>query len=124
MGHIGKLMASKLTALGVEVIGYDPYVNQEELKLNNINIEMVSLETLFEESDIVSLHLRLTEETEGMVNKELLSLMKPTSYIINTSRAGVVKEEDLIEVLERRGIMGAALDVFFGKNLYLKIVLY
>ncbi len=109
-------MASKLTALGVEVIGYDPYVNQEELKLNNINIEMVSLETLFEESDIVSLHLRLTEETEGMVNKELLSLMKPTSYIINTSRAGVVKEEDLIEVLERRGIMGAALDVFLGRT--------
>ncbi len=117
LGHIGKLMASKLTALGVEVIGYDPYVNQEELKLNNINIEMVSLETLFEESDIVSLHLRLTEETEGMVNKELLSLMKPTSYIINTSRAGVVKEEDLIEVLERRGIMGAALDVFWEEPL-------
>ncbi len=117
LGHIGKLMASKLTALGVEVIGYDPYVNQEELKFNNINIEMVSLETLFKESDIVSLHLRLTEETEGMVNKELLSLMKPTSYIINTSRAGVVKEEDLIEVLERRGIMGAALDVFWEEPL-------
>lgn len=117
LGHIGRLIASKLNALGVSVIGYDPYVKQEALKSGNINIEMVLIETLFKESDIVSLHLRLTEETEGMVNKELLSLMKPTSYLINTSRAGVIKEEDLIEALETRAIMGAALDVFWEEPL-------
>ena len=117
LGHIGRLMASKLNALGVDVIGYDPYVKREDLEDANINIEMVSSETLFKESDIVSLHLRLTEETEGMVNKELLSLMKPTSYLINTSRAGVINKEDLIKVLEAGEIMGAALDVFWEEPL-------
>ena len=78
---------------------------------------MVEQKRLFSESDIISLHLRVTPETKNSINKDLLSLMKPTAYLINTSRAGVLCREDLIEALEKKMIGGAALDVFWEEPL-------
>ncbi|MDE6829642.1 MAG: phosphoglycerate dehydrogenase, partial [Lachnospiraceae bacterium] len=63
------------------------------------------------------LHLRVTPETKNSINKDLLGLMKPTAYLINTSRAGVLCREDLIEALEKKMIGGAALDVFWEEPL-------
>lgn len=113
LGHIGKLVAKKAIGLGMKVTAYDPFITQEAVIESGLDVELVSRETLYGESDIVSIHLRATPETEKSVNKEWLSLMKPTAYLINTSRAQVVDREDLLEALENKTIGGAALDVFW-----------
>jgi D-3-phosphoglycerate dehydrogenase len=117
LGHIGKLVAKKAAGVGMKVIAYDPYVKQEALDENRLPVKLVAQEELFKTADIVSLHLRLTPETENSVGKKLLSLMKPTAYLINTSRAGVLDKEALIEALRNRTIGGAALDVFWEEPL-------
>lgn len=118
LGHIGKLVAQKVLGIGMKVIGYDPYVSCEVLEEAGLgDVKKVSLEELFETADIVSLHMRVTPETEGMINKTLLSKMKKTAYLINTSRAKVLNKEDLIEVLENKSIGGAGLDVFWDEPL-------
>ena len=72
---------------------------------------MVSLEKLLEESDFLTIHLPLNRETRGLLNQRLLQRMKPTSFLINTSRGEILVERDLVEALERGTIAGAALDV-------------
>lgn len=116
-GNIGKLVAKKCLGLGMTVLVHDPFVKQADIDKLGINAKLVSQSELFQTADIVSLHLRLTPETEGIINKDLLGLMKPSAYLINTSRAGVVKKEDLIEALHNRSIGGAALDVFWDEPL-------
>ena len=111
LGYIGKLVVKRLNALGIEVLAYDPYVNVESLKQQGFNITLVDLESLFTQADIVSLHARVTPETTNMVNKRLLDLMKPSSYLINTARAGLLHKDDLIDTLKNKRIAGAALDV-------------
>ncbi|MBC8585526.1 2-hydroxyacid dehydrogenase [Oscillospiraceae bacterium NSJ-64] len=118
LGHIGKLVAQKLLGIGMKVIAYDPYVTQEVLETAGLDkVELIPLEELFKVSDIVSLHMRVTKETEGMINKSLISLMKPTAYLINTSRARVLNKEDLVEALQNKTIGGAGLDVFWDEPL-------
>ena len=75
-------------------------------------MEVVSKEDIFKNSDIVTLHTSLNKETENLINKKTLDLMKPSSYIINTSRGEVINEGDLIEALENKKISGVALDVY------------
>ncbi|RHW42167.1 hydroxyacid dehydrogenase [Neobacillus notoginsengisoli] len=70
------------------------------------------LESLFKTSDFISLHIPLTDATKGFIDRQLLSFMKPTSYLINTARGGIINQDDLIEVLKDGKIAGAALDVF------------
>lgn len=113
LGHIGKLVAKKCAGIGMKVIAYDPFVTQEMADEAEVPVTMVEQKELFLKADIVSLHLRVTPETKNSINKELLSLMKPTAYLINTSRAGVLCKEDLLEALQNRTIGGAALDVFW-----------
>jgi len=108
IGHIGSLLAQKCRlAFNVKVIAYDPYVKQAE------GVELCSsLEQLFSQSDFISIHVPYTKETHHLVNARLLSLMKPDSYLINTSRGSVVDEKALIEALENASIAGVGLDVF------------
>ena len=82
--------------------------NEEE----NLGIRYVSLKRLFEESDIISIHVPYTRETHEIVNLQLLKRMKPTAFLINTARGKIIKEKDLIFVLQKKIIAGAALDVF------------
>lgn len=117
LGHIGRLVAEKAIGLGMKVIGYDPYVSQEQMDEKGLKVNMTTKEELFRNSDIVSLHLRVTEETENSINKDFFQLMKPTAYLINTSRAKVLVKEDLLEVLSNRKIGGAALDVYWDEPL-------
>lgn len=114
LGNVGLEIAKRLRALGVKVLGFDEYVSEERLYKNGLgDVEMVSsLEELFQKADVVSIHLRLTEETRGMIDRHYFDMMRPDSYFINTSRGGLVKEKDLIEALREHRIAGAALDVF------------
>ncbi|NLH00300.1 MAG: 2-hydroxyacid dehydrogenase [Clostridiales bacterium] len=114
IGNIGIELAVRLKALGVSLIAFDEYISKERLERNGLaDIKMVgSMEELFSTADIISLHLRLTPETEGIINKKYFDLMKPTAYFINTSRGGLVNQADLIDTLKNHRIAGAALDVF------------
>ncbi|MBN2476394.1 MAG: 2-hydroxyacid dehydrogenase [Pirellulales bacterium] len=106
-GAVGRLMAGYLHAFGSRVIACDPYCQGDPAPA-----ELVDLETLMKESDVVSIHARLTEETYHLIGKEQLALMKPRAILVNTARSGLVDEQALVEALSQRQIMGAALDVF------------
>jgi len=104
-GHIGKKIAKLFTAFGARV----DYFSRSQ-KTN-------SLKYIFKNSDIITIHLPLTNETKNLVNNQLLSLMKPTSFLVNTSRGGVVEEKILFKMLQEKKIAGAALDVFWQEPL-------
>jgi len=108
MGKIGSLVAKLCNALGMKILAYDPYAS-DELKQQ---YEFTTLENIFKESDFVTIHCPNTPETKGMITEALLNSMKPTAYLINTSRGDVVDEAALIKVLKEKRIAGAGLDVF------------
>ena len=111
LGNIGALLAKKLHALNVKVLGYDGFLPGAVVK--TMPVEPVeALEDIFQRADIISIHLRLTAENRGMIGRELLSQMKETSYLINASRAGLIDEDALLNALQLYKIAGAALDVF------------
>lgn len=111
MGNVGALLARKLYALGVSVLGYDAYLTKEDME--GLPVQSVeNMEEVFQKADIVTIHLRLTSANHGIIDKKLLSMMKPEAYLINVARAGLIEEEALIEILAKHRIAGAALDVF------------
>jgi phosphoglycerate dehydrogenase-like enzyme len=110
VGRIGQNVAKRLGAWGMKILGYDPYVKQETVA--PLGVKMVSLEELLKNSDVVTLHVVLTRETRGMIGRDQLTLMKPTAFIINTSRGPAIKEAELVKALNEKIIAGAALDVF------------
>ena len=122
-GTIGRKVANYSLKNGLNVLAYDPYI--EELGDNEKDYRLSSLEVIFQNADIVSLHLPLTEETKNLINKSSFSKMQKQPIIINTSRGGVVNENDLIEAYNQNLISGFALDVFENEpitnDLYEKI---
>lgn len=106
-GSIGKQVINVALALGMKVLVYQ----RNPKPWDNPNIQSVSLEELLRQSDFVSIHCPLTTETRHLVDKKRLQLMKPSSYIINTSRGPIINEVDLIQALQNNLIAGAALDV-------------
>lgn len=110
VGRIGQNVAKRLGPWGMKVLGYDPYVKQETVA--TLGIKMVSLEELLRQSDVVTLHVVLTRETRGMIGIEQLKMMKPSAFLINTSRGPAIKELELVRALTENIIGGAALDVF------------
>jgi D-3-phosphoglycerate dehydrogenase / 2-oxoglutarate reductase len=110
VGRIGRETARRLSGWSLGLIGYDPYVEPAAVK--DLGIELVGLEQLLHESDVVSIHALLTRETRDMIRLPQLRMMKPTAYLINTARGGIVNEPDLAQALNEGIIAGAALDVF------------
>jgi D-3-phosphoglycerate dehydrogenase len=108
VGAIGLHLARLGNAFGCRVLGFDPRV----LRAEDLAIEQVGLDELLSRSDIVSLHLPLTNETRGFIGREQLGRMKPSAILINTARGPVVDQSALIEALEQNRIAGAGLDVF------------
>ncbi len=108
-GSIPKAVCQKLRGFDVEVLAYDPFLDAETI--SSFGARKVDLETIFKESDYLSLHTPLTKDTENIVNKESLKLMKNTAYIINTARGQLINQTDLIEALKSGIIQGAGLDV-------------
>jgi len=114
-GAIGQRVAAVVKVMGAQVLVFDPYA--EEKDIIEKGYKFVSLNELFMQSDIVSLHYRLTEETRGLIGKEQFDLMKPHAFFINTARAGLVDEKALIDTLVNHRIGGAGIDVFHQEPL-------
>ncbi len=110
LGRNGRSFAAKSRAIFGKVIGYDPYYTPNAADGTDY-IQPVDLDTLFREADIIVLHMPLTPETRNIVNAEAMAKMKPTAFIVNVSRGGLVNEADLDKALEEKVIAGAALDV-------------
>jgi len=109
LGRIGLLLASKAHALGFEVIAHDIDAAAAQ---DHREVELVSLEELARRADYVSLHLPLVETTRHLVDESFLRAMKPSAFLINTARGGVVDQNALVVALRDEWIAGAALDVF------------
>jgi D-3-phosphoglycerate dehydrogenase len=109
-GAIGSKVARLLYAFGSDVLVFDPYVTSDEIQ--SAGCKPVTLEHLLTRSDFVSLHARLTPESEGMIGAEQIERMKPSAYLINTARGGLIDHDALYAALRDERIAGAALDIF------------
>lgn len=109
VGQIGMRVAKIAGAFGCKILGYATRERKEALDLG---VQYVSLEELMKESDIVSLHVPLLESTRNMINRDLISLMKPSAILINTARGAVVDNQALAEALNEGKIAGAGIDVY------------
>jgi D-3-phosphoglycerate dehydrogenase len=111
-GAVGRLVAGFLAAFGARIIAFDPFCQGDPAPAT-----LVDLDTLLRESDVVSIHARLTSESHHLIGERALGLMKPTAVLVNTARSGLVDEQALARALAERRIMGAALDVFDAEPL-------
>ena len=110
LGRIGKSMTTRAHAFGMNVIAYDPY--PDTAFATEHNVPFVSLADLLREADYVSLHLPAVPSTHKLINADLLNLMKPSAFLINTALGAVVDEAALHVALRDKKIAGAGLDVF------------
>jgi len=110
LGKIGAQVARLADAFGMKLQYFDPY--RADARDLNLPINKVSLEELLKTSDFVNIHALLTPETRGLIGRKELEMMKETAYLINTSRGAIVDEEALAEILERKRIRGAGIDVY------------
>jgi D-3-phosphoglycerate dehydrogenase len=109
-GKIGQTLAPKARAFGMRVLVCDPYVEAGTIRAQDC--EKTELDGLLTEADFVSIHIPLNEENRGMINEARLRQMKPTAFLINTARGGIIDHSALIKALQEGWIAGAALDVF------------
>ncbi|MBW3535541.1 MAG: phosphoglycerate dehydrogenase [Gemmatimonadetes bacterium] len=109
-GRIGSEVGRRARAFGMDVVAHDPYLTDE--RADDLGFERVSFEEVLERSDVVSLHVPLTAQTRGLLDARTLRTMKPSAFLVNVARGGVVDEAALVEALEEGVIAGAALDVF------------
>lgn len=110
LGAIGRCVALRAKGFQMKVVAHDPFWPEEFA--GEHGIEKMQIDDLLKVSDIVSLHLPLTEENRGMINEKTLQSMKPTALLINAARGEIVKEKDLYNALKDSVIAGAGLDVF------------
>jgi phosphoglycerate dehydrogenase-like enzyme len=110
LGRIGKAVAERAAAFNMKLLAYEPFPDRAFAA--RWKIELCAIERVLAESDWVTLHLPLMPETKHVINKKTLALMKPTAFLINTARGGLVCEADLLEALTSGKLAGAGLDVF------------
>ncbi|HXN05920.1 MAG TPA: phosphoglycerate dehydrogenase [Nitrospiria bacterium] len=110
IGQIGGYFAKVAQGMGMHVIGYDPYLSEENAK--KMGIKQVDLDAIFRQSDFITIHTPLTAETKNLINKDTIAIMKKGVRIINCARGGIINETDLYDALKSGQVAGAALDVF------------
>ena len=110
-GAIGREVAVRAKAFGMEILAYDPYIPKEKIETDGV--QAVNLDTMLSQSDMISIHLPVLPQTKGIVNKDWFSKMKSTAYVINTARAAVIDQKDFVEALQNKQIAGAAIDVYW-----------
>lgn len=108
-GIIGRKVVQRLRNFGFRFIAYDPFVKQEDVA--ELGVTMMPLNDVMAQADTITVHARLLPETKDLIGAEQIACMKPTAFIVNTARGGLIDEEALIEALKSRKIRGAALDV-------------
>ena len=111
MGNIGREVAKRAVGFGMRIVYHDPVPPPQQL-LVSLGASCRSLDDLFAESDVVSLHLPLADDTRYLVDRRALARLKPSAFLINTSRGGLIDEQALYEALAQRRLAGAACDVF------------
>lgn len=110
LGKLGSKMAGIAKAFGMNVIAWSPNLTPE--KCGEVGVGYASKDELFAKADIVTIHVVLSERSRGLVSRADLARMKPTAFLVNTSRGPIVDEQALLEALQQRQIAGAGLDVF------------
>ncbi len=115
VGRIGGLFARKVSALGCRVLGTDPL--RPRLEHEHPEVTFVSFEELLADSDVISIHCPLTNETRGLFGADTLARMKPTAFLINTARGGIIDEAALADALSGGSIGGAAIDTVANEPL-------
>jgi D-3-phosphoglycerate dehydrogenase len=112
-GNIAQAVARRAKGFDLEVIAFDPYV--DAARAAELGVELTSLEDLCRRSDYISVHTPLANETRGLIGEDQLALMKPSAYIVLTSRGGVIAEDALASALRDKRIAGAGIDVFVNE---------
>lgn len=110
LGRIGREVALRARAFGMDIMIYDPRITVEDAR--EYNCKLVDLNELLKNSDVITLHIPLMDSTRGMISKEELNLMKDSAILVNIARGGLVDEEALYEALKEDKLKGAVLDVF------------
>lgn len=110
LGKIGKEVAKRAKAFGINIIGFDPLMSEEVA--SEIGVKLYRLDEIWNTADIITVHVPLNPETKNLINKEVLSKCKDGVKIVNCARGGIVNESDLIEALNKGKVSGVALDVF------------
>ncbi|NEP49587.1 MAG: phosphoglycerate dehydrogenase [Moorea sp. SIO3C2] len=115
LGKIGSHVATVARAMGMKLLGYDPFISVE--RAEQLGCRLVEMDLLLQESDYITLHIPKTPETAHLINDEAIAKMKPTARIINCARGGIIDEEALAKALKEGKIAGAALDVYESEPL-------
>ena len=109
-GAIGRQVAKRARALDMDLLVYDPYVDQKDM--DYLEAKKVDLDTLMREADFISINCNVVPETVGLISREKIALMKPTAYLVNTARAKILDYDALYDALKEKKIAGAGLDVY------------
>ncbi|HXV84112.1 MAG TPA: phosphoglycerate dehydrogenase [Candidatus Binatia bacterium] len=110
LGNVGRIVAERAAGLKMKVIGYDPFISPESIA--HMGVEPATLEEIFTRSDFITVHVPLTPDTQGLINRDAFAKMKAGVRIINCARGGVVDEKDLADAIQEGKVAGAALDVY------------
>lgn len=113
LGRIGALITARMQAFGTKIVAYDPYVTAA--RAQQLGVTLLSLDDLLAQSDFVTIHMPRTPETTGMISDAQFALMKPTAFIVNVARGGLIDEDALLRALTSNTIAGAGLDVFVNE---------
>jgi D-3-phosphoglycerate dehydrogenase len=113
LGRIGALITERLQAFGMNVVAFDPYVTSA--RAQQLGVTLVTLEELLAQADFITIHMPKTPETTGMIGTDQFAVMKPTAFIVNVARGGLIDEDALYAALKSNRIAGAGLDVFVSE---------
>lgn len=115
MGIIGKEVARRAQAFDLSVVAFDPFVPEKEMWIYGVTAS--GLEDLLTKSDIISIHCKLSPDTEGLLGKKELALLHPGAILVNTARAGIIDQEAFLDMMQEGRIAGAAIDVYWEEPL-------
>jgi len=113
-GNIGKRVAKLFNAFEADVVAYDPFITDEKV-YEERNVKMVDLETLLKTSDVITLHMNVSDDSKGFIGKDELAMMKDGAFLINSARAVLVDHDALLDAIKNKKLGGVAMDVFYSE---------